>query len=382
MNSRGAAVSSSGLSPRLLGWMVLGEWRAQPGRTLAAILAIAVGVGLGLAIHLVNRSALDEFAGAIRSVSGAADLQVQAASPLGFDEGLYPVLARLEGVATVSPVVELRARTDGGEPLTLLGLDPLRAAAVTPNLLGGGPVGGGEGGVTTAEAVFDLDAITLSPAALQQSGLRVGDQVRLSAAGQSASFRIVGVLEGGLGSFQFRSAFRGGSAGVHLFKDLQSLHAPGVADAFRKCEVGVFLSGTTNEVRFALLAEISGAGTLATDADERREVAERLAFMSDDGAESGMDDGGVLVESGLQFVLRAAVVAIGPGDGADERGVMHLLGKLRENFRDLHAIDGGLDGIKFTLGLAAGFRVPCVEVTHAAAVPKENDVFGLSLVGV
>ena len=196
MDSRGAAVSSSGLSPRLLGWMVLGEWRAQPGRTLAAILAIAVGVGLGLAIHLVNRSALDEFAGAIRSVSGAADLQVQAASPLGFDEGLYPILARLAGVATVSPVVELRARTDGGEPLTLLGLDPLRAAAVTPNLLGGGPVGGGEGGVTTAEAVFDLDAITLSPAALQQSGLRVGDRVELNAGGQSASFRIVGVLEG------------------------------------------------------------------------------------------------------------------------------------------------------------------------------------------
>ncbi|MFP5449601.1 MAG: ABC transporter permease, partial [Alphaproteobacteria bacterium] len=189
-------MSSSGLSLRLLGWMVLGEWRAQPGRTLAAILAIAVGVGLGLAIHLVNRSALDEFAGAIRSVSGAADLQVQAASPLGFDEGLYPILARLAGVATVSPVVELRARTDGGEPLTLLGLDPLRAAAVTPNLLGGGPVGGGEGGVTTAEAVFDLDAITLSPAALQQSGLRVGDRVGLNAGGQSASFRIVGVLEG------------------------------------------------------------------------------------------------------------------------------------------------------------------------------------------
>ncbi|MDZ4054001.1 MAG: ABC transporter permease, partial [Phenylobacterium sp.] len=195
MAARPGSAPPSGLSARLLIWMVLGEWRAQPGRTLAAILAIAVGVGLGLAIHLVNRSALDEFAGAVRSVSGAADLQVQAASSAGFDEGLYPILARLEGVATASPVVELRARTDGGEPLTLMGLDPLRAAAVTPNLLGGGAVSG-DGGVTTAEAVFDLDTITLSPAALQQSGLRVGDQVRLSAAGQSASFRIVGVLEG------------------------------------------------------------------------------------------------------------------------------------------------------------------------------------------
>ncbi|MBU2135885.1 MAG: hypothetical protein KKA45_06775, partial [Alphaproteobacteria bacterium] len=60
MAARPGPARPSSLSPRLLVWMVLGEWRAQPGRTLAAILAIAVGVGLGLAIHLVNRSALDE----------------------------------------------------------------------------------------------------------------------------------------------------------------------------------------------------------------------------------------------------------------------------------------------------------------------------------
>ncbi|MDP1873064.1 FtsX-like permease family protein [Phenylobacterium sp.] len=191
--SRGPVVRS-GLGPRLLAWMVIGEWRAQPGRTLAAVLAIAVGVGLGLAIHLVNRSALDEFAGAVRSVSGAADLQVQAASSAGFDEGLYPILARLEGVAVASPVVELRALTDDGVALTLLGLDPLRAASVTPNLLG--RPAAGDGGGTAAEAVFDLDAVTLSPAALQQTGLRVGDPIRLSAAGQSATLRVAGVLEG------------------------------------------------------------------------------------------------------------------------------------------------------------------------------------------
>lgn len=190
----GATAAAAGLSPRLLAWMVLGEWRAQPGRTLAAILAIAVGVGLGLAIHLVNRSALDEFASAVRSVSGAADLQVQAVSSRGFEEGLYPALARLDGVAIASPVVELRGRTTEGVSLTLLGLDPLRAAGVTPNLLA--RPAAGDGGVTTAEAVFDLDAVSLSPAALQQTGLKVGDQVQITAAGQGATFRIVGVLEG------------------------------------------------------------------------------------------------------------------------------------------------------------------------------------------
>ena len=46
-----------------------------------------------------------------------------------------------------------------------------------------------------------------------------------------------------------------------------------------------------------------------------------------------MEDVGRLVETGLEFVLGAAVVAIGAGDAADEGGVVHLLGKLGEKSR-------------------------------------------------
>ncbi|MCA6297969.1 MAG: ABC transporter permease, partial [Phenylobacterium sp.] len=82
------------LSPTLLGWMVRGEWRAHPVRTLVAVLAIAVGVALGFAVHLVNRSALVEFDAAVRSVSGSADLRIEAVSAAGFDESLFPRIAR------------------------------------------------------------------------------------------------------------------------------------------------------------------------------------------------------------------------------------------------------------------------------------------------
>ena len=95
-------------------WMILGEWRAHPGRVIVAMIAIAVGVALGFAVHLINASALNEFARAVASVNGDADLQVRAASPLGFDEALYPKLARLDGIASASPVVELRAVADAG----------------------------------------------------------------------------------------------------------------------------------------------------------------------------------------------------------------------------------------------------------------------------
>ncbi len=56
-------------------WLVAGEWRAHPLRFLVAGLAIAVGVALGFAVHIVNRSAADAFGEAVRSVSGEAERQ-------------------------------------------------------------------------------------------------------------------------------------------------------------------------------------------------------------------------------------------------------------------------------------------------------------------
>src|SRR5712664_4592872 len=119
-------------------WMIGGEWGAHPARVIVAALAIAVGVALGFAVHLINASALNEFARAIKTVNGDAELQVHAVTPLGFDEALYPKLARLAGIAGASPVVEINAVADTAEhpSLTLLGLDVLRAAAVTPSLIG------------------------------------------------------------------------------------------------------------------------------------------------------------------------------------------------------------------------------------------------------
>ncbi len=112
-----------------------------------------------------------------------------------------------------------------------------------------------------------------------------------------------------------------------------------MADAFGKREIRIFVAGAADVICLALLSEVTGAGGLAADADEGGEIAERFAFMDDDGAEAGVEDVWRLAVAGLEFVLGAAVVAVGPGDGADQRGVVHLLGELRENFRDLHAID-------------------------------------------
>ncbi len=76
----------------LLDAAAIGPLRQAVGRTLLAIVAIALGVALGFSVYLINRVAADEVQLASRSLFGMADLSVQAPG-LGFDEALYPVIA-------------------------------------------------------------------------------------------------------------------------------------------------------------------------------------------------------------------------------------------------------------------------------------------------
>ena len=106
------------------------------GRTLLAVLAIAFGVALGYAVELINRAAVNELSAGLATLSGKADLQVRGPRA-GFDEALYPMLARAEGVAVASPVLEVEASVRGHqEPLTLVGADVFRAAEMNPALVG------------------------------------------------------------------------------------------------------------------------------------------------------------------------------------------------------------------------------------------------------
>lgn len=166
-------------------WMILGEWRAHPVRILTAIVAIAIGVALGFAVHLVNASALDRFARGLATVNGGADLRIEAAGPRGFDEGLYPRIAHLPGIVAASPVIKMHARIDR-DTINLLGLDVLRAAVPTPTLL---PRPGRDG---AALALFDPHSLFLSSAAL--AGHHVGDSTWLVVDGHAERFVIAGTL--------------------------------------------------------------------------------------------------------------------------------------------------------------------------------------------
>jgi len=180
------------LSARLaLGWLIGGEWRAHPARLALTAVAIAIGVALGFAVHLVNGSALSSFEGALRNVNGRADVQVNATTPFGFDEALYARVATATGVADASPVVVLRA-TAGTARFTLLGLDVIRAAQVTPSLIGIAPAGVDR----RTDAAFDGQALFLSSSALRILRVKLGDTLTVAANGKAAQLRVAGALPG------------------------------------------------------------------------------------------------------------------------------------------------------------------------------------------
>ncbi|MYM32305.1 FtsX-like permease family protein [Duganella sp. CY15W] len=173
---------------RLSRWLLLGEWRAHPVRALVAIAAIAVGISLGFAIHLINAAAFNEFSAAVKGLSGVADIQVRGTEPF-FDEAIYPLLAERDGVVVASPVLEFEASVPGQRTaLRIIGIDAFRIGFITPDLIG----------IPAPDKIADTiadDALFLSPAAQQWLQPRAGT-VTLQVGTNQLQLRVAGPLPG------------------------------------------------------------------------------------------------------------------------------------------------------------------------------------------
>lgn len=114
------------------------ELRHHPWRNAAAVVAVMLGVALAFSVQLINASALDEFASAVRSVNGQPDLELRAAQG-GFDEALFERIATHPQVKLASPVLETQVQllAEAGQrvPLRVLGVDTLSLADIAPSLL-------------------------------------------------------------------------------------------------------------------------------------------------------------------------------------------------------------------------------------------------------
>ena len=135
----------------MLAKLFLASLRANIGRTLLALAGIALGVALGLAVHVINQSAIGEMQQATRTLSGDADLSIRAGrgGSAQFDEKLLETIAADEHVQMASPVIEADATLTSDarnsstgatfqpkSTIKFIGVDVFRAALLQPGFAG------------------------------------------------------------------------------------------------------------------------------------------------------------------------------------------------------------------------------------------------------
>ncbi len=166
-----------------------GALREQPVKWLIATLAIAVGVGLGLAVHLIHLQALTQFNSGVRQFSGQADIQFLPHSQSLPDEALE-LISSLPAVAVASPVLDLQVEINGvTNTVRWLGLDVFTAAQVTPNLIG---QANEAGDASLGDIPFlDSNNVFISPALKEQLG-RIKDELFVQINGNASTWKIAG----------------------------------------------------------------------------------------------------------------------------------------------------------------------------------------------
>ncbi len=162
---------------------ITGAWLEHKGRVAISVLAIALGVALGYAVHLVNQVAVGEFAQAVQTLAGEADILVRGPQA-GFDERLFATIAADPQVAVASPIVEADARVAGRDALLkIIGIDVFRAGLIQPGLVGDG-----------GEALDTLrdDVIFLNAHASQWLQAARGDTVTVQVGLRELTLRVAG----------------------------------------------------------------------------------------------------------------------------------------------------------------------------------------------
>ncbi len=180
---------------RLLAAVSLPEWRAHVWRQSAAWVAVALGVAMGLSVHLINGAALSEFSAAVRATNGQPDASLRCEPACA--DAVFAALAQLPQVRSAHPVVAFSSYVLGPDgqrvPVQVLGIDGLTMAAVAPALLPRADAGQDRLALLAAHTVF------ANPAALAQLGAQPGDTLRLQQGVATTDWVLAGSVAAGGG---------------------------------------------------------------------------------------------------------------------------------------------------------------------------------------
>ena len=168
----------------------LGSLGRRRMASLFSLIAIILGVALGMAVQAIHEAALKEFGRGVRALAGEADLRIVGPAS-GFDESLLAQILQHPGIAEATPIVEVEAKLAGHDKaLRILGVDIFTLARVAPRLL---PQSHEQ---TDRFATLAEQSIFLSAAALQAYNVKIGEEIRVQDGTHTLNLHITGDLPG------------------------------------------------------------------------------------------------------------------------------------------------------------------------------------------
>jgi putative ABC transport system permease protein len=175
----------------------------HPWQIGLAVLGVALGVAVVVAVDLANGSALLAFDLSTEAVTGRATHQV-VAGPGGLPDEVYRRLVLETGIAAAAPVVEDWVTAGGGphgkggRTLHLLGIDPFAESPFRPYLaaLGGGAGSRGGGSrIDLAGFLTRPGAALIAGQTARELGVRPGQRLALRAQGRPVEVVLLGTIE-------------------------------------------------------------------------------------------------------------------------------------------------------------------------------------------
>ncbi len=171
---------------------VLRHLLRHPGQLILAVLGVALGVGVVVALDLAIESSRAAFKASSETVAGRAT-HVILGGPDELADSTFAAVRLAAGVRASAPVVEGRLTSPSvpGRSIRVLGVDPLSEGPVRPYLLGRS----GGGGDDASILIGDPSAAFLARSLADEAGLQSGDSIPLRAGGGVTWIHVVGILD-------------------------------------------------------------------------------------------------------------------------------------------------------------------------------------------
>src|SRR5919198_6050847 len=176
-------------------------WRASyrfllhhPWQLGLAILGIALGVAIMVAVDLARISADESFERSTEAVAGKATHRI-IGGPQGLDESLYVRLRMREGLRPLAPVIEDHVTLPAwpGETLQLLGIDPFAEASFRDYWKA--LRADANSGIEVGDLVAMPGTVAVSEATRERLGLKPGSTFTIRIGSVERSVQLLGVIK-------------------------------------------------------------------------------------------------------------------------------------------------------------------------------------------